>query len=121
MRYHLKLVKGLSYHGVISATVKNPDVYTDDKAIADKAVNTGYFEVVDNDTYNEESDIDAVSGDNNDELFNFDDENNSTEDFGSYTVKELRAYAKEHNIDISHCENKADYINAIKEGKEYES
>ena len=45
--YHLKLVKGLSYFGVVAATRKNPDVYVKDKATADRALATGYFRLVD--------------------------------------------------------------------------
>ena len=46
MKYHLKLKKALSYNGVVSATRKNPDVYTEDKATAEAAVATGYFDLV---------------------------------------------------------------------------
>lgn len=44
--FHLKLIKGLSYTGVVEATKKKPDVFTEDKAIADKAVASGYFKLV---------------------------------------------------------------------------
>lgn len=43
--YHLKLIKALSYSGIVTATQKRPDVFTEDKAIADKAVATGYFKI----------------------------------------------------------------------------
>lgn len=43
--YHLKLIKALSYSGIVTATQKRPDVFTEDKAIADKAVATGYFKL----------------------------------------------------------------------------
>jgi hypothetical protein len=46
MRYHLKLQKGLSYCGVVSATKQKPDVFTEDGAVADAAVATGYFVLV---------------------------------------------------------------------------
>lgn len=42
--YHLRLIKGLSYHGVVSATKKSPDVYTDDEAVYAAAIASGYFE-----------------------------------------------------------------------------
>ena len=42
--YHLRLTKGLSYHGVVSATKKSPDVYTDDEAVYAAAIASGYFE-----------------------------------------------------------------------------
>lgn len=44
--YHLKLIKSLSYHGIVKATKENPDVYTDDEATATAAVATGFFELV---------------------------------------------------------------------------
>ncbi len=46
MTYHLKLTKALSYCGVVTATKEKPDVYIDDRDVADKAVATGYFELV---------------------------------------------------------------------------
>ena len=45
--YHLKLVKGASYTGIVSATAKDPDVFTDSKAKADAAVASGFFVLVD--------------------------------------------------------------------------
>lgn len=44
--YHLKLIKALSYTGIVKATRKTPDVFVEDKATADTAVATGYFELV---------------------------------------------------------------------------
>lgn len=44
--YHLKLIKALSYTGIVKATRKNPDIFVEDKATADTAVATGYFELV---------------------------------------------------------------------------
>lgn len=44
--YHLKLIKALSYTGVVKATSKKPDVYVDDEATANAAVASGYFVLV---------------------------------------------------------------------------
>lgn len=44
--YHLKLVKALSYTGVVEATKQHPDVFVEDKATADAAVASGYFVIV---------------------------------------------------------------------------
>lgn len=44
--YHLRLIKALSYTGVVEATKQRPDVYVEDKAIADAAVATGYFKLI---------------------------------------------------------------------------
>lgn len=46
MKYHLRLSKGLSYCGVISATKQRPDIYTDSKDVADRAVASGYFRLI---------------------------------------------------------------------------
>lgn len=45
--YHIRLCKGLSYCGVVSATRKEPDVFVEDKATADVAVASGYFRLMD--------------------------------------------------------------------------
>ncbi len=44
--YKLKLIKGLSYSGVVKATKKAPYVETDDEATAALAVASGYFTLV---------------------------------------------------------------------------
>ncbi|MCM1227692.1 MAG: hypothetical protein NC320_09805 [Clostridium sp.] len=44
--YHIKLSKGLSYRGIVSATKQKPDVFTEDEDIYKKALATGYFEDV---------------------------------------------------------------------------
>ncbi len=50
MAYKLKLKKALSYNGIVSATKLNPYVSAEDKATAEKAVATGYFEIIEEDT-----------------------------------------------------------------------
>ena len=42
--YHLRLKMGKSYHGIVSATEKEPDIYTEDEDIYVRALATGYFE-----------------------------------------------------------------------------
>ena len=46
MAYRLKLIKALSYTGVVSATKSNPYVEVTDKKAVAKAIATGYFESV---------------------------------------------------------------------------
>lgn len=41
--YHLRLIKGLSYYGVVEASKEQPDVFVEDKNVADAAVASGYF------------------------------------------------------------------------------
>ncbi|GAB2558236.1 hypothetical protein [Gracilibacillus alcaliphilus] len=42
----LKLKNALSYRGIVSATAKNPFVTVKDEKLAKAAVETGYFEIV---------------------------------------------------------------------------
>lgn len=44
--YHLKLIKGRSYTGIVSATRDKPDVYIKDSETTDKILTTGFFESV---------------------------------------------------------------------------
>ena len=44
--YKLKLIKGLSYSGVVKATKKNPIVEVADEATAQAAVASGYFAMI---------------------------------------------------------------------------
>ncbi|MCR5824859.1 MAG: hypothetical protein K6G60_10560 [Lachnospiraceae bacterium] len=46
--YHIRLIKGLSYNGVVNATSADPDVYTEDEATANAAVASGFFTLVGN-------------------------------------------------------------------------
>ena len=36
--YHLRLIKALSYTGLVSATQKNPDTFTEDNPYFDSAI-----------------------------------------------------------------------------------
>ena len=98
--YHLRLCKALSYTGVVSATRKEPDVFTEDKAIADKAIASGYFQLVeaaeqeDTGQQEEENEVDY-------------------EELSNMTKAELTAYAAEHGISLEGCSTKADMLSAI--------
>lgn len=92
--YHLRLIKALSYHGIVKATKKNPDAYTDDKATAEAAVATGYFEIVGKPTVADKTEDDK-------------------KDLSKMTVTQLKAYAEEHGIDLTGHTTKSDIIEAI--------
>ena len=89
--YRVKLVKGRSYNGAIRATQEEPFVDVEDKAIADAAVATGYFEYVESEG----------------------DDNNAPADISKMTVPQLEQYAKDNNIDLGGATKKADIIKAI--------
>ena len=46
--YHLRLIKGLSYCGLVKATREHPDIFIKDKLTADLAIASGYFRLVEN-------------------------------------------------------------------------
>lgn len=112
--YHLRLIKALSYTGTISATKKHPDVYTEDKAIADEAVASGYFaivaevdvphaEAVEPPTVKEPTaDQNGMAGETPD-----------YEALSKQTKAELTAYAQAHGISLDGCKTKADILEAI--------
>jgi len=89
--YRVKLIKGRSYTGAIRATQEQPFVDVEDKAIAEAAVATGYFELVE------------AEG----------DDDNGSADISKMTVPQLEQYAKDNNIDLGGATKKADIIKAI--------
>lgn len=97
--YHLKLIKGLSYKGVVEATKKNPDVYTDDKATAEEAVASGYFKLVESEI-EERNDISSeINGKTLSEM----------------NVSELETFAAYKGINLKGITKKADIISKIRE------
>ena len=96
--YHLKLVKALSFTGIVTATKKNPDVFVEDKATADAAVATGYFKLVEGEAAPEPP-KDPEPGKTLDEM----------------TVPELETFAAYNGISLKGISKKADIIAKLKE------
>lgn len=101
MVYHIRLTKARSYRGVVTATKAQPDVYVEDKAIADKAVASGYFTLVEV-TEDEAGDTDAE-----------DEEQVDYEKLEAMTKAELTEYAEERGISLEGCSTKAQILKAI--------
>ena len=99
MSYHLRLVKGLSYCGVVKATKKRPDVFLEDKATADKAVATGYFRLVEDGEETTVQPPEPEKGKTLDEM----------------TVPELETYAAYKGVSLKGISKKADIIAKLKE------
>lgn len=100
MKYHLKLSKGLSYCGVVSATKKSPDVFVEDKATADVALASGYFKLVEA-FENTENIAEAVTG------------YLDTAQLEEMKVGELKSLAAQMGLDTSELKKKADLVAAI--------
>lgn len=105
--YHLKLKKGLSYcSAFIKANKNNPDVFTDNKTLVDKAIQSGFFMLVQNESPKEpevkelpEEEPEVPAGDPVD-----------YEALSKKTKNELIAFARLHKIDISKAKNKAEIL-----------
>lgn len=114
--YHLKLIKALSYYGVVKATKKNSDVYTEDKATADAAVASGYFKLVDEAQEPPEGGEEKEPG-----------EGGGNKEPGKkleeMTVPELETFAAYKNISLKGISKKADIIAKLKDelGEETEN
>lgn len=102
--YHIKLIKSRSYKGVVSATKAKPDVYVEDKAIADKAVASGFFKLIEG---AEEQAADAQN-----EAGTQDNEPDY-EGLEEMTKAELTDYAEKNGISIEGCSTKAQILEAI--------
>lgn len=95
--YHLRLCKALSYTGIVSATKKEPDVYTEDKAVAEQAVASGYFELVSE----AEKQPKTIKG--------YLDKRQLEE----MKIDDLKSLAEKLGIDISNLRKKAELVEAI--------
>lgn len=102
--FKLKLIKGLSYSGIVSATAKNPYVTVDNEETALAAVETGYFKIV-------ECSENIPDGNNGE---NSGGENKAgNKDWKKLNKDDLIAFADEHNIDVSSCKNQDERIAII--------
>lgn len=106
MKYHLKLIRGLSYSGIVSATRQKPDVYVDDEAIARAAVASGYFRIVSS----VEEALQDLAGN-----MDVDDVHHSytQEELEGMSIDQLKEVAKSVGVVKTSGFKKADYVNAI--------
>lgn len=108
----IKLIKGLSYDGIVSATQKKPFVTTDEET-ANKAVETGYFAVVQSIGGSGNAKKPIAPAEKADDQTGEDDKKS----FEKMTKAELEAYATENGVDISQCTNNKQRIDLIKKAE----
>lgn len=96
MSFRLKLTKALSYTGIVSASKGNPYVDVEDKATAEKAVATGYFE---------------IAAEENPEPENTDKPMRKS--LEKMNISELETFAVYNNVDIKGITKKADIISKL--------
>lgn len=123
-QYHLQLIKGRSYTGVVSATRKNPDVIVEDEAVAKAAVATGYFQLVETIKVTEitmEKNSEEATPDDSIEVVPtaFGASGEPTHGHLDYTslmamkLEELKDLAAEMQIDTTGLRTKSDFAKAI--------
>lgn len=101
MRYHLKLKKALSYKGIVEATKDKPDVFVEDKAIADTAMASGYFTLLAADETIEGTNEETVSG------------HLDITQLDKMKVDDLKKLAMDMYIDTTGFKKKSEYVDAI--------
>lgn len=122
--YKLKLIKALSYSGVVKASVEHPFVETDDQAIAEAAIATGYFELINKESLPEEvvEEISKVEdmtvSELEDEVDNDGDSDDETEELEGkaledMTVSELETFATYKEISLKGIKSKAEKIEKL--------
>lgn len=99
MSYHLKLIKALSYCGVVTATRQHPDIFVEDKATADAAVATGYFKLLAAEEAAEETPAQTAHLD--------------PAQLEEMKVDDLKQLAADMGVDTTGFKKKADYVAAI--------
>lgn len=95
--YHLRLKKALSYMGEVTATKGKPDVFTEDRAIADKAIASGYFDLISEDAEPEKTFTGHLDPAQLEEM----------------KLDDLKRLAADMGVDTSTMKKKSDFINAI--------
>lgn len=99
MEYHIRLIKALSYCGVVTATKQRPDVFVEDKATADAAVATGYFKLIEDEEETEEDSMEKAQGKTLEKM----------------TVPELETFAAYKGVNLKGISKKADIIAKLKQ------
>lgn len=113
--YHIKLIKGMSYSGAVTATRITPDVFIENEAEYVSAMKSGYFVDLTGAAEKAESGKENPAEEFVKELGK---ENLADVDsFSDMNVDELRAYAELNGISLAGAKKKADILNAIHEAE----
>lgn len=119
--YHLRLIKGKSYWGIVKASEDKPDVFVEEKAKVEKLVSTGYFLLVDEEPAGAgllARNIEAEVIDDGDIFGEESEEEEVGEkpiiiELNAKTKAELAEYADKNGIDITGCKTKDDISQKI--------
>lgn len=104
--YKLTMCKGLSYHGIVTATVKRPDVCVEKKEDAEYLAGTGYFRLTAQPVPQPAVQPMILEPEK--------DKGRNRKALENYSKAELEAYAAEVEADISECTNNEQRVAVIK-------
>lgn len=96
--YRIKLIKALSYSGLVTATAEKPYVDIDDDETAEKILATGYFETVFTSTQTLESSAENVS-----------------KPLDEMNISELETFAAYKGVSLKGLKKKEAIINKLRE------
>nr|DAH27257.1 MAG TPA: endoplasmic reticulum chaperone [Caudoviricetes sp.] len=113
--YHIRLIKGMSYSGAVTATRRHPDVFTENEAEYTSAMKSGYFEDL---TGADEKAGPGKENPGEEDVKEPGKENPGEEDtFSDMNVDELKAYAEANGISLAGAKKKAEILSAIREAE----
>lgn len=103
---HLRLIKGLSYDGVVRASVAHPDVFVDDPEKYSALLESGYFEALpDAHTGKGKAEVVAAVAEKPVEV----------PDISKMKLEELKEFAEDNGIDLTGCTTKTSILQKIRE------
>lgn len=113
--YHIRLIKGMSYSGAVTATRRHPDVFTENEAEYTSAMKSGYFEDL---TGADEKAGPGKENPGEEDVKEPGKENPGEKDtFSDMNVDELKAYAEANGISLAGAKKKAEILSAIREAE----
>lgn len=111
--YHIRLIKGISYSGAVTATRKKPDVFTEDEVIYQSAMDSGYFADLTSPAPAKElqQKDDRMECENADEPI----EKQSVDNlFSDMNLEELKEYAEGNGISLTGAKKKSEILSVIR-------
>ena len=113
---HLRLIKGLSYDGVVRASAAHPDVFLDDPEKYTALLESGYFEALpDAHTVTGHLDADTTGKDKAEVVAAVAEEPVEVPDISKMKLDELKEFAEDNGIDLTGCTTKASILQKIRE------
>lgn len=128
---HLRLIKGLSYDGVVRASAAHPDVFVDDPEKYTALLESGYFEALPDahtvtgflgemdeeqlDKLADDMGVDTTGKDKAEVVAAVAEEPVEAPDISKMKLDELKEFAEDNGIDLTGCTTKASILQKIRE------